>query len=88
MKALGIESDEKIVNYITNDKNDIIMLDKLRKSLLFASKETFKTIDENGIEIDTVVKSSDDALKYLGSRLRDYRRFNINRVNNIESKDY
>lgn len=65
MRALGIESDKDLINYIVYDKDDIDMINLIRISL-----ENSKP--ENGIKIST----QEEAINYLINRLRVVRKYN------------
>ena len=53
-KALGLETDEKIVDHIIYNKDDLEMLNTFRKSLLLASNETYN-IEEEGKKVDNTL---------------------------------
>ena len=74
-KALGLETDEKMVDHIIYDKNDIEMMNTFRKSILISSNETYNIDEETENEIKKVV-NSEDALLYLSLRLRDSKKYN------------
>lgn len=73
-KALGVETDEKIVDHIIYDKNDLEMINTFRKSILLASNETYIIDEEKENDVKKVVKS-EDALLYLGLKLRDNKKY-------------
>jgi DNA-directed RNA polymerase beta subunit len=63
MRALGVESDQNIISYITNDLEDVKMLNVIRTSVI-------NSIDENGVHIRT----KEEATEYLINRLKRNRR--------------
>ena len=74
-KALGLETDEKIVDHIIYDKNDIEIMNTFRKSILISSNETYNIDEESENEIKKIV-NTEDALLYLSLRLRDNKKYN------------
>jgi len=65
MRALGIENDKDIISRITYNLEDIKMINVLRPSITFCT-------DENGIH----VKTKEEALNYLITKINKSRRFN------------
>lgn len=63
-KALGVETDRDIINYITYDENDHDMIDLLRTSM-----DECKT--DKGIRINT----REDALQYLTTKMRVFKKY-------------
>lgn len=66
MRALGIESDNDIINYCVYDHNDIDMINVVRMSLENAKPEKGNTKIVNQL----------DALNYLTTKLRVMKRYN------------
>jgi DNA-directed RNA polymerase beta subunit len=50
-RALGIESDKEIINYICSDETDFEMIDKIRSGLIFSrtDKEAIKSSFQKGV---------------------------------------
>jgi DNA-directed RNA polymerase II subunit RPB2 len=63
LRALGMESDKEIISYITNNLEDLEMLNILRNSVN-------SSITTEGKEI----KNKDDAIEFLITKLRKHRR--------------
>jgi DNA-directed RNA polymerase II subunit RPB2 len=59
IKALGLESDRNIVNYITNDEHDTDMIDLIRT-----------TLDNCKYEKGGKISTQEDALDYLISKMK------------------
>ena len=68
-RALGVETDNDIINHIITDHNDSDMLNILKVSLNKALADNIK--DENGNMFE--IKKQDDALKFLSSKLKNKR---------------
>jgi len=71
--------DSKYKNYnndnIIYNKDDLEMLNTFRKSLLLASNETYNIEEEDkDSEIKKIIKT-EDALLYLGLKLRENKRY-------------
>jgi DNA-directed RNA polymerase beta subunit len=64
-RALGVESDRDIINYISSDDKDFEMIDKIRTGL------TFSKTDKEGIKILT----QEQAIEYLSAKLRVLKRY-------------
>ena len=65
MKALGLESDADIINYVVYDKDDTDMINLVRISL-----------ENSKLENTQKILSQDDAINYLTSKMRFFRRYN------------
>lgn len=61
-KAIGITTDKQIAEYIVYDLSDTIMLELLRASLMYETKDP-----RTGISLK--VRTQDDALQYIADRL-------------------
>ena len=68
-RALGITTDNDIINYIVSDPSDTDMLNILKISLNKALAENIKDDQGNSKEI----KTQDDAFQYLMSKLKNKR---------------
>jgi len=68
-RALGVETDNDIINHIVTDRNDSDMLNILKRSLKKTLADNIKDTDGNMFEI----KTQNDALKYLASKLKNKR---------------
>jgi len=68
-RALGIETDNDIINHIITDPLDNDMLSMLKISLNKSLSENIKDEHGNAVEI----KKQEDALKYLASKLKNKR---------------
>lgn len=66
LRALGIESDKDIINYIVYDKNDTDMLNIMRIALENAKPE----------DSATKILTQEDALNYLTSKMRVIKKYN------------
>ena len=77
MRAFGIESDKDILSYLTFDLNDTKMINLLRPSMI-------ASIDESG----TVIKTKEEAIEYLLSRLKKNKRITQSNemIANIQKK--
>ena len=64
-RALGIESDKDVINYICSDETDYELLEKIRLGL------TFSKTDKENIKIST----QDQAIEYLSSKLRVLKKY-------------
>lgn len=64
IRALGIESDRDIVNYVTYDENDTDMINLIRLSL-------DDTVDDDGNKIMT----QDDALEYMTTKMKILKKY-------------
>jgi hypothetical protein len=64
LKALGIESDKELINYIVYDANDHDLIDVLRTSL-----------DECKNDKGQKIQSQEDALEYLTTKMRVIKRY-------------
>ncbi len=64
-RALGVESDRDIINYISSDDKDFEMIDKIRTGL------TFSKTDKEGIKILT----QEQAIEYLSAKLRVLKKY-------------
>jgi len=63
-RALGIESDKEIIDYIVYDKNDTDMIDMIIKTIRMST-------DEKG----TQIKTQYDAINYLAGKIRVVRKY-------------
>lgn len=63
-RALGIESDKEIIDYIVHDKNDADMLDLVIRTIRMST-------DEKG----TAIKTQHDAINYLANKIRVLRKY-------------
>jgi DNA-directed RNA polymerase II subunit RPB2 len=80
-RALGVETDNDIINHIITDHNDLNMLNVLKISLNKALADNLK--DENGNMVE--IKKQEDALKYLASKLKNKRYSTVNpETNNFQ----
>ena len=65
-RALGVETDREIINFIVHDENDTEMINLLRKSL-----------EDSAVEgKDIKILNQDDALTYLISKMRVVKKYN------------
>ena len=83
-RALGITTDDDIINHIITDPNDLDLINILKISMNKALSENIK--DENGNAKE--IKSVEDAQLYLASKLKN-KRFsttNIDTYNNQRKK--
>jgi DNA-directed RNA polymerase II subunit RPB2 len=64
-RALGVESDRDIINYISSDDKDFEMIDKIRTGL------THSKTDKESIKILT----QEQAIEYLSAKLRVLKRY-------------
>lgn len=63
LRALGIETDKELISRITNNLDDVPMVNVLRNSLE-------NSVDDEG----NLIKSREDALKYLMNKMKSGRR--------------
>jgi DNA-directed RNA polymerase beta subunit/intein/homing endonuclease len=63
-RALGVESDKDIIDYIVHDKNDSDMLNMVIKAIRMS-------MDEKG----NVIKTQSEAINYLASKIRVLRKY-------------
>jgi len=63
-RALGIESDREIIDYIVSDKNDADMIDIVVRSIRLAT-------DDKGVQI----KTQSDAINYLSNKIRVIKKY-------------
>ena len=64
IRALGIESDEMIIKYITEDINDTVMTNRLRNSL-FSESNYYKT---------KRINTQEDAINFLLTKMKVFKR--------------
>ena len=64
VKALGIESDRDIINYVVNDSNDVDMTNLVRLSL-----------DNTETENKEKILTQDDAIEYLISKMKTTKKY-------------
>jgi len=69
LRALGIISDKDIVDYITNDANDIQMSNILRKSL---SDNMMPGVKESGVELQ--IKEQEHGITALLSKIKRFKK--------------
>ena len=69
LRALGIVSDKDIVDYITNNENDVQMSNTLRKSL---NDNIMPGVKESGIEIQ--IKEQEQAITALLSKIKRFKK--------------
>ena len=65
MKALGLESDRDIINYVVYDKNDTDMINLVRISL-----------ENSKLENSQKILTQEDAINYLTTKMRFFRKYN------------
>lgn len=63
-RALGIESDKEIIDYIVYDKNDSDMLDLVIRAIRMST-------DDKGV----MIKTQSDAINYLSGKIRVLRKY-------------
>lgn len=82
MRALGVESDKDIINYIVYDKNDVDMLNIVRVALENSKTET--TEKDKGEKL----RNKEDALKYLITKMRVVKKYNETdaKIRDLEKK--
>lgn len=66
MRAMGIESDKDIINYVVYDKNDLVMMDLVRMAI-----ENSKPENSN-VKITT----KNEAMNYLISKMKVIKKYN------------
>jgi DNA-directed RNA polymerase beta subunit len=81
-RALGITTDNDIINYIINDSSDTDMLNMLKISLSKALSENIKDEHGNAKEI----KTQDDAYQYLMHKLKNKRYSSTNIETNMHQR--
>lgn len=81
-RALGIEQDKQIIDYIVTDPTDTDMINMLKISLNKSMSETVK--DKNGDFIE--IKSQEKAIEYLISKMKNKRYSTTNIETNLHQK--
>jgi DNA-directed RNA polymerase II subunit RPB2 len=72
LRALGLTSDKDIIDYITTEPNDSDITNILRFSLNENITDKSKEISSSNI----IIKDQNEAIKYLSTKLKRYRKFN------------
>ena len=72
LRALGMENDKEIVSYISNDLNDINLINILRYSL----RDNIGVNSKNTSQNDFVIKNKEDAITSLISKVKKFKKLN------------
>ena len=70
LRALGLESDQEVVSYISNDLEDINLINVLRNSL----RDNIISISKNNSQSDFIIKNNEDAISALITKVKKFKK--------------